>query len=373
MKIIINTSNLVVGGGVQVALSFLEELKEIGKDEYFVFLSPQVGGQLDLSSFPENFRFFHFEKSPARLTNRWRVVGRMKELERSIRPEVVFSVFGPSYWRPKAPHVVGFALGWAINPASVAYSRLGIKEYVRMRLINAHAKFFVKRDGDFLIGETQAVKKKLVQYGWAAADKIHVVGNTCHKVFDGEGEFLPLPVLDDKFRFVTVSAMYRHKNLEILRDVVPILQETKTPCRFYLTLPPAVFEREFSGFEEWVTNIGPITIQQCPSVYRQCHALFLPTLLECFSASYPEAMKSDLPILTSDLDFARAICGEAAEYFDPLDPNDIAEKIQRMINDSARQKELIQLGRERLRNFPTPRQRAEAYLDICRMVSHAVG
>ena len=44
MKLLINTSNFVFGDGVQVALPFLEELKEIGEDEYFVFLSPQVSG-----------------------------------------------------------------------------------------------------------------------------------------------------------------------------------------------------------------------------------------------------------------------------------------------------------------------------------------
>lgn len=35
----------------------------------------------------------------------------------------------------------------------------------------------------------------------------------------------------------------------------------------------------------------------------------MPTVLEVFSATYPEAMA--LPIVTSDLDFARDICDNA--------------------------------------------------------------
>ena len=51
--------------------------------------------------------------------------------------------------------------------------------------------------------------------------------------------------------------------------------------------------------------------------------MILPTLLESFSATYIEAMFHGKTILTSDLDFARDVCGEAAFYFDPLNPQSI--------------------------------------------------
>ena len=73
-------------------------------------------------------------------------------------------------------------------------------------------------------------------------------------------------------------------------------------------------------------------VENCPKLYNQADAMFLPTLLETFSASYPEAMKMERPILTSDLDFAKDICGDAALYFNPLDSYDIANKIK-TIND----------------------------------------
>lgn len=369
MKIIINTSNLVKGGGVQVALSFLEELKEWGTDDYFVFLSTAVAAQLDLETFPSNFTFYNFPISPARLRTRLRIVRRFNELEREIHPDVVFTVFGPSYWRPKSPHVMGFALVWAINPDSIAYTLLDKFGLIRAKLIHLYAKYFVKRDGDFFIGETLDVKERMVRYNWADKDQIFVVGNTCHKAFSEIRKKCEIPIYPEEFRFITISAMYKHKNLTIIKDIIPLLRSLEIRCRFYLTLPEDVFEREFYGYEDMITNVGPTSIAQCPSVYEQCDALFLPTLLECFSASYPEAMKMELPILTSDLEFAHTICGDAAEYFDPLNPEDIARKIENIVSNAGRRKELVINGKKRLATFPSAQQRARMYLDICKSVT----
>ena len=46
MNIIINTSTIVIGGGVQVSKSFLEELKGINThNTYHIFLSTKLEGR----------------------------------------------------------------------------------------------------------------------------------------------------------------------------------------------------------------------------------------------------------------------------------------------------------------------------------------
>ncbi len=49
----------------------------------------------------------------------------------------------------------------------------------------------------------------------------------------------------------------------------------------------------------------------------------MPTLLECFSASYLEAMYMKKIIFTSDLPFAHTVCKDAAFYFAPHDVENI--------------------------------------------------
>ena len=60
MKMIINTGNIRVGGMLQVALSFIHELRNIPEHEYHVFLSPEVERQVRKDKFPPNFRFYSF-------------------------------------------------------------------------------------------------------------------------------------------------------------------------------------------------------------------------------------------------------------------------------------------------------------------------
>ena len=50
--------------------------------------------------------------------------------------------------------------------------------------------------------------------------------------------------------------------------------------------------------------------------------IFLPTLLKVFIAAYPEAMKIEKPIMTSNYSFATDVCQDSALYFDPLDSKD---------------------------------------------------
>ena len=93
--------------------------------------------------------------------------------------------------------------------------------------------------------------------------------------------------------------------------------------------------------------------------------MFLPTLAECFSASDPEAMIMERPIITTDFGFARSICGEAALFYKAIDPMAATDQIVKLINDQSLQENRISLGKEQVKNFDRPQQRALKYLKLC--------
>lgn len=369
MKIIINTTNLVKGGGIQVALSFLYELQVIGNHKYIVFLSSSIASQLDLDAFPGNFKFYKFEYSPSKIQTRRVAVRRFDKIVKMEKPDVVFTIFGPSYWRPKVPHVMGFALPWLINPESRIFENLNFKEKIKIYIKNIYKSYYVVRDADYYVVETPDVKNRLSEYLKIDSRIIDVVPNTFSKVYDNSCIIKRGRNINDHFTFVTISANYFHKNLDILNKVIPILRENNVSCKFILTIPQAEFEKKFKIFDDYIVNLGPVKIAECPAVYSQADALFLPTLLECFSASYPEAMRMNLPILTSDLGFARSICRDAALYFDPQSPSDIVMKIQEIISNFELRKLLVEKGKIRLLDFPSAKRRAELYLSTCKTVS----
>ena len=93
--------------------------------------------------------------------------------------------------------------------------------------------------------------------------------------------------------------------------------------------------------------------------------MFLPTLLECFSASYVEAMKMERPIITSDMGFAHTICEDATLYIDPINVEDIASKIIKLYNSKDLQNKLVENGLEKLKAFGSAEDRARNYLLLC--------
>ena len=77
------------------------------------------------------------------------------------------------------------------------------------------------------------------------------------------------------------------------------------------------------------------------------------------------------PIITTDLDFARDICQDAAKYFRPNDHTAAAEAIIDVYNDKSLEKRLIEAGEKRLIKFGTPKDRLNRIMEILkRMVSY---
>ncbi|MDC0592074.1 glycosyltransferase [Balneolaceae bacterium] len=258
---------------------------------------------------------------------------------------------------------MGFADGWVYNPNSLAFARLNSLEQVKRRLLSYYKIKRLKCEGDHFILETDDAREKFINLLDLHDNDVTTVSNTYNSVFDEMPE-KPSPLFDkNTFNLLTISAHYPNKNLEIINKVLAHLP-SEIKVKFYLTLPNDVFMSIIRKSDR-VINLGVQSINDCPVLLHSCDAVFLPTLLETFSASYPEAMKMNKPILTSDLSFAKSICGEAAEYFNPLDAEDIANKLVSLIGNKTRIEELVKLGRERLKKFPSANQRASKYLDIC--------
>ena len=53
-------------------------------------------------------------------------------------------------------------------------------------------------------------------------------------------------------------------------------------------------------------SVGKILHKDLAKQYLISDIILLPTLLECSSATYPEAMIAGKPIVTTDFDFSRA-------------------------------------------------------------------
>jgi glycosyltransferase involved in cell wall biosynthesis len=81
------------------------------------------------------------------------------------------------------------------------------------------------------------------------------------------------------------------------------------------------------------------------------YALVYPSLHEGFGVPVLEAMRCDVPVITSSGSAMEEIAGDAAFYADAGDHQAIAEKMMLLYKDEELRKQLIRKGRERAQQY----------------------
>jgi glycosyltransferase involved in cell wall biosynthesis len=370
-RLIINASNLRGGGALQVASTFIEGLKSFGQNDYFLFLPPALSESIKEKEFTKNFVFYRVD-NPSIVPFFNRVSDQLSLLESQIRPDCVFSLFGPTYWIPKSHHVMGFANGLYLYGDLPYIKELPFFERLALNFKKNYHRMLLKNNADSYVVQTDDMKTRFAEFIDTSQDKISVVYGSYHPVFSNNiNNINNINLLPSKksneFWFVTISSYYPHKNLDIINEIVDILSvnDIGIKIKFILTLPHDIFIKRFNCNSSLILNVGPIDLKDCPYLYSKSDALFLPTLVESFTASYPEAMIMKKPILTSDYQFAKTVCTDSALYFDPYNINDVMSKIIQITTDKDLYKEMVNKGVIRVKSMPTFLDMTKKYLDIC--------
>lgn len=111
------------------------------------------------------------------------------------------------------------------------------------------------------------------------------------------------------------------------------------------------------AFEKLNLDYGLVLITEYVSdekldeLYRNASLYVQPSLIEGFGLSPLEAMKRGVPVASSNTACLLEILGNAAVYFDPLDIDDIAEKIKKALLDNVVRKKLIRKGFEQVKKY----------------------
>lgn len=115
--------------------------------------------------------------------------------------------------------------------------------------------------------------------------------------------------------------------------------------------------------ESRVMVLGYVSADRLPILYQAASVLLYPSLEEGFGLPILEAMAFGLPVVASRTSSLPEVGGDAALYVDPLDPRDIAEKVERTVEDQNLRGKVIPQGLARAREF-TWRRTAEMTLQV---------
>ncbi|HEB13811.1 MAG TPA: glycosyltransferase family 1 protein [candidate division WWE3 bacterium] len=166
--------------------------------------------------------------------------------------------------------------------------------------------------------------------------------------------------------FLYVGNVYPYKNVGRLLDAIKILNEEKGKgVQLVLVGARDVFrqrlEREIveKGVLKYVVLTGYVTDADLIDLYKEAEAHVQPSLSEGFGLTSVEAMSLGAPVVQSDASCLPEVAGDAALYFDPYNPSDMAEKLAKVLGNKKLRESLSKKGLKRAKDFSWERMAKE--------------
>jgi glycosyltransferase involved in cell wall biosynthesis len=194
------------------------------------------------------------------------------------------------------------------------------------------------RGSRLVIAISEHVKETIVERLGVEAERVRVIhlGIDLEQLHPGQTEREP---------FLLYPANgWAHKNHARLLDAFALLLRERPELRLVLT---------GSGLESLpatpgVEVLGHVSRDELVRLYQTAAALVFPSLYEGFGLPPLEAMACGCPVAAARAGALPETCGDAARYFDPTEPEEIASAVLDVLADPGK---LVERGLARARGF----------------------
>lgn len=370
MKILFNCTTNIVGGGIKNSALFIKYACWDQAIDWIFAVSAEVKGVLDGWGIHPR-RLVEIHPSPARS-----LVSRktLKELAERHGVDLVFTMAGPAYLAFEKCHVMGISNPYISHLDFHVLFASG--SFITSLKLTAQLVYTLRfaRKADYFIFQTHRSRNGFCSRFFLPKERSVVIANAFDfeflEYFRNQSTKSWNP--EGKVRIFCPAASFWHKGLQFIPGIA---RELADLCRggydfeFILTL-----DRESDLYQklakksrkmkvnEKIRTVGSYRYSEAKLMYEQADIVFVPSLLETFSACYLEAFAAQKPLVASDRSFSREICRNAALYIEPQNPLKSAAAIHQLAGDRQLQKQLIHRGNEVLMDYGDQKDR---YHKIC--------
>lgn len=213
-----------------------------------------------------------------------------------------------------------------------------------------------------VIAVSKTTKKDILKFYNTPDEKIEVIYNGFEKKSSEDGKEVWEKIsaeyhLSSHSYILYLGTLQPRKNIPTLIKAFKSFRETYKDFKLVLVgrkgwLYNEIFE-EVKKFDltDSITFTGFIPDEEAISLYKHAFCFVLPSLYEGFGIPILEAMSFDCPVITSYASSLPEVGGEACLYFEPENADDLVFNLKLLKEDSSLRKELIQKGRERVKEF----------------------
>jgi len=155
-----------------------------------------------------------------------------------------------------------------------------------------------------------------------------------------------------------VGSLKPHKNISTLLQAFMLLRQRHNIRQRLLIVGDdarwkslLVEECSRLGIQDATTFVPYVSQELLPKVYAGADLLVIPSTIEGFGLPVLEAMASGTPVVCSRAASLPEVAGDAVLYFDPASAEELAEKIEKLLNSTELQESLRAQGLERAKLF----------------------
>lgn len=174
----------------------------------------------------------------------------------------------------------------------------------------------------------------------------------------------PVETLIHKDFIMYVGRPLPHKNLDRLVEAFVLLQKKNPELRLVLA---GKKDTLYKKLEKKVTDQGIenvvftdfVSEAELKWLYLNTRAYVFPSLSEGFGLPSIEAMLHGAPVVSSNASCLPEVNKEAARYFDPYSPEDMADKIQEVLSNKRLRSSMIKKGKRVAKSYSWKRMAQE--------------
>lgn len=226
-------------------------------------------------------------------------------------------------------------------------------------------KYVMKKtcqDAEKIIVDAENTKKDILKVFKINPDKIKVIYLAADDKVFAEVNKDNIEEIKSKYKInntpvlLYVGQFRPHKNIPSLISAFNILRKEMDCKLVILGKPDPKHQRFFdllneSEYKKDIILPGFVSNEELASWYKIADLFVFPSLYEGFGLPGLEAMAAGTPVVASNTSSLPEVYQNAAIYFDPLKPEDIAGKIKEILGDDKLRQELISKGKLLLRNY----------------------
>lgn len=366
MKIIINAVSAKLGGSVSYISNLLRSLPTVKDNfQFLVFLPAETAAKL--GGLGQNIQILPTGISHAGMLKRmWWEQVTLRRLIKKEHADVLFSTANFGMFRCPVRQIL-------LVRNSLYFSKSYRERFLPRHSLRFRMEFGLRRwlicrsakSADMVMTPTQAMLDELrrfveVEPGRSLVNHYGVVHpQTVGHAGGALGGF------ESKNECVVgllyVSFYAEHKNLNTLLKALPLLNReggqkymlktTADPgweaSRCTVTYQEDLTLARKPGVARWVEFVGPLDRRAMEELYQKCDIFVFPAITESFGHPLVEAMTQGLPIVAADTPVNREVCGDAAVYFAPFDPQSLEAKVRLVSRDASARDRMARAARKR--------------------------